>query len=1346
MDTALEEQLNEQLRVMSELLAQQADMLGAQNKNLSSLNSSLKTQSTNVDNTVKSEKAANDLITGNNKKTEAAAAANEMIADANRKLSASFYEGKKALLGFAGAMIDTTPGMAKYATSVKGATEAAGGLAEVFGPLGKVASVLLGAISSLVTAAFKYNDAVVKGYDDVAKLGGAIGSSAEGILELAHKAGLSSQNLEIFTKNAARLGPGLKALGTTTSEGVTKFGQFIAVGDRTLIQYRRLGYTQEDLIESQTRYMEIQSKTGVDMTKSPQQLQKASLQYLDSLNVLANITGVSAKQQQDNLEAAYANENYNAYIASLKAKAAATTDENEKLRLENIIKSKDGLAALAAQMSPENAKGLLELLSTTGEAVVTESSAPLVRNIPGLLDIVSKTSQGMDQRLEFIAASNKGLDNYNQNYKEAATGLGQYSRDFMAQNAIDAGRIKLRAATADADEATLRKIADDARDAYEQKKNQEGGATDQRGKQEAAERAARLQFDTVLKTVSDYLVQLALKIMPRINQAAEYLVTNLDTIGKVLKGLAIALAGLAGIAAVGKVIQTVASVGSVIKSVLGMGKGKLGTADNPAIAEIEGMGTSSPNKRGIFSRFFGSESGPAAIPEADMLDKNGKPLSGAARASRARKLGGAVPSGLGKGVSGLSKAGSATGGGSLVAGFLEGVGKGLAFIGKPPTPAYVALGAGAIGIAIAAIGAGLAGATWILGKSMPSLAEGLKSFDGVNGENLKSAGIGMAGLGAGILAMGAGGILDALGNIGEWFTFGEDKDPIKTLGLNLVKFQAYDINKQKVENNAGAFVAFAKAMAVAGPMQGVGSIAIAISDSVSNFFSKEPPFKKFVDFSELPIDPKRAKENATAFKLFAEALSSYRGEGQLGVLGSVASALSNAVVKLFGERPPLDKFLYFSLLPIDPIKTKNNAIAFKDFANALAEYKGGPGAWDAFSSFAGNIVSFMTKQDGPIDAFDKFTRMTFGPNMEKNTAAFAQYAQTVGALAGNVAAASAPPGSGPASTDGGSGNAGSGPNASVPAGPPPTMQSGRTAIIDYANKLGSEDKARFYETLAKEARDKARASAAAGNTADSKSYADAAGQYAAASSSAAQNAIAEEKAGYIHPVAGGVLTSPYGMRIHPKFGTRKFHTGLDIGKGMGAPLRAAKGGIVTKLTNNGRPYTGFGNAIIIQQDDGYQSVYTHTSKYGVNEGDRVSQGQYIGDMGSTGISTGPHLHYIIQKAGLAVPNSSNTIDPATKISKARDGGIFGEGEGDFDSKIGSLNPQSIIAKLGKKPADNISEINTTSKMTAKTAETENVYMRNMQLTEQLGQKLDELIDVMNDTHDTNHKILQHSRT
>ena len=114
--------------------------------------------------------------------------------------------------------------------------------------------------------------------------------------------------------------------------------------------------------------------------------------------------------------------------------------------------------------------------------------------------------------------------------------------------------------------------------------------------------------------------------------------------------------------------------------------------------------------------------------------------------------------------------------------------------------------------------------------------------------------------------------------------------------------------------------------------------------------------------------------------------------------------------------------------------------------------------------------------------------------------------------------------------------------------------------------------------------------------------------------------------------AEGEVTSPFGWRVHPIFGTQRLHTGIDIGADYGDAIRAADGGVVIHADWMG----GYGNAVIIDHGNGISTLYAHNSQLLVSEGQTVSKGQTVARCGSTGYSTGPHLHFEVRHNGSPV--------------------------------------------------------------------------------------------------------------
>ena len=127
---------------------------------------------------------------------------------------------------------------------------------------------------------------------------------------------------------------------------------------------------------------------------------------------------------------------------------------------------------------------------------------------------------------------------------------------------------------------------------------------------------------------------------------------------------------------------------------------------------------------------------------------------------------------------------------------------------------------------------------------------------------------------------------------------------------------------------------------------------------------------------------------------------------------------------------------------------------------------------------------------------------------------------------------------------------------------------------------------------------------------------------------------------YIWPLPGYSPGSAYGWRMHPIFHEMRFHAGEDIGAPSGTPILAADSGIATVIPNNGN---GYGNYIIINHGGGRTTLYAHMSAFAVSNGQSVTQGQTIGYVGSTGNSTGPHLHFEVRVNGA-------TTDPKSYFS------------------------------------------------------------------------------------------------
>ncbi|HEY9825266.1 MAG TPA: peptidoglycan DD-metalloendopeptidase family protein [Stenomitos sp.] len=135
------------------------------------------------------------------------------------------------------------------------------------------------------------------------------------------------------------------------------------------------------------------------------------------------------------------------------------------------------------------------------------------------------------------------------------------------------------------------------------------------------------------------------------------------------------------------------------------------------------------------------------------------------------------------------------------------------------------------------------------------------------------------------------------------------------------------------------------------------------------------------------------------------------------------------------------------------------------------------------------------------------------------------------------------------------------------------------------------------------------------------------------------NAIFLPGTGQMLLPADGPITSNFGWRVHPILGSSRFHNGVDFGAEEGSLIRAADNGVVISAEWAG----GYGNAVIIDHGNGLTTLYGHTSQMFVTAGQSIQKGQPIAAVGSTGLSTGPHLHFEVRRGG-------EPIDPMPFLS------------------------------------------------------------------------------------------------
>ena len=146
-----------------------------------------------------------------------------------------------------------------------------------------------------------------------------------------------------------------------------------------------------------------------------------------------------------------------------------------------------------------------------------------------------------------------------------------------------------------------------------------------------------------------------------------------------------------------------------------------------------------------------------------------------------------------------------------------------------------------------------------------------------------------------------------------------------------------------------------------------------------------------------------------------------------------------------------------------------------------------------------------------------------------------------------------------------------------------------------------------------------------------------------------------ERGGFDLPV-GGRLTSDYGTRMHPLLGHARFHRGIDLAAAIGTPVRAAAAGEVVRAGWRG----GYGRQVALAHGHGLATSYAHLSRIAARVGERVARGQVIGFVGSSGLSTGPHVHFEASRNGRAIDPRSARFDAPVAMDKAQRAAFNGQ--------------------------------------------------------------------------------------
>lgn len=930
MDYESERELNELRYLIADLRVQTNMVTGSLNNlaNVQRTNNSASAKNTNAQNnnanvTTRYQQIVDEETKKNDKFKE--------------NLTNAFDNSITMLASFGGALVSTEKGLQKYSQTIESLGKGASDLGQNFGLAGMASFGLVGLLTKLASSVLNLNQNTLDIRNNFVKAGGVLPTTTARLGELAKEAGFALDSMKILGDKMAELSESMSSLGGYAGQGALRFMEIAKVDDELRRQFGRLGVSQEELLNLQGMYLETQRVSGgylVNQNKTTEEIQKESLQYAKTLLQLSSLTGESVEAIQKEVFAARLEIREQARQHRERTEIDRLRREgrhDEANELERQAKNRqDVITVLTAMYDRETA---IQFASVMETGAISEETAPLALLIPGV---------------QQLALNLKHSNNINEDLSNAVTRIDGAMRNqagtlstVLAHYPEYAEKFGLRLTSLskvnNRSQETLTSIADILAGKMED--------------EEADPLANNIENVRKFERDAKKLLQTLLEFIDPMRN---------NNWVKVLTG-ALALAGAA---------LTALAVVKIGGSALGWIFERGSSFMRPMYIKLSGGSLPSLGS----AAFAGSAADPTGLGlrKADLVDKNGKPLGGAALDARLRKLSN------------------------------ERLPKTTSFALKQAAKnsAKILKGAATLAGSIALIGAGAATAIAAIGLALPTFAEGMKKFNEVDGENLKGVGIGLGGLGAGMLALAAEKIVGFFNLIGS--ALGAES-PLQRATSTLKDFENIDVDPDKVERNGKATLAFAKAF------EEMPSTTMSMSGMLAGFFSgPEIPYDEFEKFAAFEIDVAKAENNSKAFIAFSNALATYSGYGAIDGLGAVVTALADSAVQFFKVDPPEVRFKKFADLQIDPERAKENAIAFKDFSEGMRQYRGPPGGLSTISSLIGTQISRIFGPAGPIEAFIKFSKdsANIGPNAVMNARAFFNFARAIALLTGNTSTSS----------------------------------------------------------------------------------------------------------------------------------------------------------------------------------------------------------------------------------------------------------------------------------------------------------------------------------------------------
>lgn len=583
--------LNVGLAILSDGLAKTGKAMGASDEALKRYNAAVTGNTRAVDNNTGKFQGNSDAVKQNTEMMYA--------------LKSAGKDTVGAFLSLGKTMLDAKGSFGAYGDAVNKAGNAAADLASEFGIVGKILGLFIKGATKVVEYQLKQADAVIKGVDQLGKLGAAGAMTGDQLVKFAHSAGYTTQQLDKLIKPIESMKSGLVVLGGNAQEGAKEFAKMAAVGQQTRESFRRLGVSQEELTQHQADYVALQARSGRSISQEMKDrggLQKASLEYTKNLVELSAITGKSVEEAKKELEAtqatytrALANAALGAEEAKLrkimnseadadqKAKAKARLDE-----IEAIKKNRDQVdKALSSVPLNEAQKAAYQEFIETGRRTkdFNETFGQLNINFEAQRE---KFLKGQMSEGEFRESLKKGILDRVEQVGDSARIAGE---DFGKQVGLGAEMVKFAASNSAQD------LAEGAKDAKE--KIGEAAAGKGEVGEDPVQKARNTMVENEIKaaTAADALAwstnAIAKGYFPELGDTVQKLTQMLEKaiefIQKFWKEISIAVGVLMGISVVGKlkgIAKGLGGAGGIGKGILKGAKGFVGKAALPVAGAL----------------------------------------------------------------------------------------------------------------------------------------------------------------------------------------------------------------------------------------------------------------------------------------------------------------------------------------------------------------------------------------------------------------------------------------------------------------------------------------------------------------------------------------------------------------------------------------------------------------------------------------------------------------------------------------------------------------------------------------------------------------------------------------